>query len=32
MYANYKGKLVDIFADNKTIIRRIKVSNDIVNV
>lgn len=32
MYANFKGKLVDVFSDNKAIIRRIKVSNDIVNV
>ena len=32
MYANFKGKTVDIFSDNKAIVRRIKVSNDIVNV
>jgi len=32
MYANFKGKLVDIYSDTKAIIRRIHVTNDIVNV
>ena len=29
MYANFKGKLVDLYSDTKAIIRRIKVSNDV---
>lgn len=29
MYANFKGKLVDLYSDTKQIIRRIRVSNDI---
>lgn len=32
MYANFKGKLVDLYSDTKAIIRRIRVSNDVVAV
>lgn len=32
MYANFKGKTVEIFTDAKIMHRRIHVSNDIVNV
>ena len=32
MYANFKGKSVDLYSDTKAIIRRIRVSNDIVAV
>lgn len=32
MYANFKGKCVDLYTDTKQIIRRFHVSNEIVNV
>ena len=32
MYATFKGRQCDLYNDTKQIIRRIRVSNDIVNV
>lgn len=32
MYANFKGKTVEIFTNSKILLRRFRVSNDIVNI
>ena len=32
MYVQFKGKNADLYNDNKQVIRRFRVSNDIVNV
>lgn len=32
MYATFKGKIADLYNDNKQLIRRLRASNDIVNV
>lgn len=32
MFAQFKGKNVDLYNDNRSIIRRLRVANDVVNV